>query len=205
MQKQWLRWAKELQSIAQAGLAYSKDKYDMERFQQIRDLSVEILDQYTDMDHGKIKDLFCGETGYQTPKVDIRGAIFKDDRILLVKESTDGCWAMPGGWAEVGLSVRENVMKEAKEEAGACVVPKRIIAIQDRNRHNEPVSAFDIYKIFVLCDWVEGKFEENIETEDYGFFTLSDLPALSVGRNTKEQIQICFEAQADERAAVVFD
>ena len=107
MEPKWLTWAKQLQSIAQAGLTYSKDKYDIERFQQIRELSVEILNEYTEICNEKIKDLFCNEVGYQTPKIDIRGAVFKDDKILLVKESIDGLWSIPGGWAEPGLSIKE--------------------------------------------------------------------------------------------------
>lgn len=126
MDPKWLCWAKQLQSIAQAGLAYSKDKYDIERFQQIRNLSAEILSEYTGISNEKIKELFCNETGYQTPKVDVRGAIFKDDKILLVKESIDGSWSMPGGWAEPNLSVKENIIKEVKEEAGLYIMEQNI-------------------------------------------------------------------------------
>lgn len=160
MKPKWLNWAKQLQSLAQAGLTYSKDKYDIERFQQIRNLSVEILSEYTGISNEKIEDLFCNEIGYQTPKIDIRGAIFKENKILLVKESVDGCWSMPGGWAEFNLSIKENIIKEAREEAGLNVVPKRLIAVLDRNKHNEPVSAYGIYKIFVLCELIDGAFEK---------------------------------------------
>jgi len=205
MEPKWLSWAKQLQSIAQAGLAYSKDKYDMERFQQIRDLSVEILSEHTGVSNEKIKDLFCNETGYQTPKVDVRGAIFKDDKILLVKESVDGCFSMPGGWAEVNLSVKENIIKEAKEEAGVNVVPKRIIAVLDRNKNNVPVFAYGIYKIFVLCELIDGDFEENIETEESGFFSLADLPPLSLERNSKKQIEMCFESKSQDNFSTIFD
>lgn len=205
MEPKWLSWAKQLQSIAQAGLAYSKDKYDIERFQQIRDLSVEILSEYTGMNNEKIEDLFCNETGYQTPKVDIRGVIFKDNKILLVKESIDGCWSMPGGWAEVNLSIKENIIKEAKEEAGVNVVPKKIIAVLDRNKNNVPVSAYGIYKIFVLCDLIDGVFEENIETEESGFFSLTDLPPLSLERNSKKQVEMCFEAKSNDNFFIIFD
>jgi ADP-ribose pyrophosphatase YjhB (NUDIX family) len=166
MEPKWLSWAKQLQSIAQAGLTYSRDKYDMERFQQIRDLSAEILSEHTEMDIEKVRDLFCNETGYQTPKVDIRGAVFQGDKILLVKESIDGCWTIPGGWAEVNLSVKENVVKEVMEEAGLNVKPKRLIAVLDAGRHNQPVKVYGIYKIFVLCELIDGAFKKNIETED---------------------------------------
>jgi ADP-ribose pyrophosphatase YjhB (NUDIX family) len=205
MENKWIYWAQKLQSIAQAGLAYSKDKYDIERFQQIRDLSVEILEEYTELGEEKIKALFCNESGYQTPKVDIRAAIFKDSKILLVKESIDGCWSLPGGWADVDLSVKENIIKEAKEEAGVNVLPKRIIAILDRNKHNSPVSVYGIYKIFVLCELIDGAFEENIETEASGFFSLSNLPPLSIDRITEKQIEMCLQAQLEDNFQPIFD
>lgn len=205
MEEKWLTWARKLQAIAQAGLEYSKDKYDIERFQQIRDLSVEILNEYTELSNEKIKDLFCNEVGYQTPKVDIRGVTFKDNKILLVKESIDGCWSLPGGWAEVDLSVKENVIKEAKEEAGVNVIPKRIIAVLDRNKNNKPIHAYGIYKIFVLCELIDGDFKKNIETEESGFFSLEELPPLSLGRNNEKQIEMCFKAKDDENFQVIFD
>lgn len=121
-------------------------------------------------DTGCPKDLCCNETGYQTPKIDIRGAVIKDDKLLLVKEGVDGCWSIPGGWAEFNLSINENIVKEVLEEAGLNVIPKRLIAVLYRNKHNEPATAYGIYKIFVLCRLIDGVFEKNIETEDSGFF-----------------------------------
>lgn len=205
MEQRWLSWAKRLQSIAQAGLTYSKDKYDIERFDQIRELSVEILNEYTEMNNEKIKNLFCNETGYQTPKIDIRGAIFKEDKILLVKESIDGCWAMPGGWAEFNLSIKENIVKEAKEEAGVNVIPKQLIAVLDRSKHSELACPYGIYKIFVLCELIDGAFVKNIETEASDFFPFTELPELSLGRNTKEQIKMCFKANEDKNFFTIFD
>jgi ADP-ribose pyrophosphatase YjhB (NUDIX family) len=205
MEPKWLSWAKKLQSIAQAGLTYSKDKYDIERFQQIRDLSAEILNEYTEISNEKIKNLFCNETGYQTPKVDIRGAVFKDDKILLVKESIDGCWSIPGGWAEINLSIKENIVKELLEEAGLNVVPRRLIAVLDRSKHNHPVTAYGMYKVFVLCELVDGEFEKNMETEESGFFSLADLPPLSTERITGKQIAMCFEAKDNDNFLTIFD
>ena len=121
MNEKWLQWASELQSIAQAGLTFSTDKYDLDRYQQIRSIVVDILHEYTDIDHKKIRDLFASETGYQTPKVDIRAAVFKDDKILMVKEKVDGTWSLPGGWADVNTSVSESAIRECLEEAGAIV------------------------------------------------------------------------------------
>lgn len=205
MEPRWLDWAKRLQSIAQAGLEYSKDKYDVERFYQIRDISVEILEEYTETSSEKIKELFCNETGYQTPKVDIRAAIFVGNEILLVKESVDGRWSMPGGWAESNLSVKENAVKEVKEEAGLNVIAERLIAVLDRSKHIDEVSPYGIYKIFVLCKLVGGEFVPNIETEESRFFKIDDLPELSTGRNTKEQIEMCYKAYIDLNSFTIFD
>lgn len=166
-------------------MTYSNDRYDIERFNQIRNLSIEILNEYTDIDNKKIKNLFCNETGYQTPKIDIRGAIFKEDKILLVKETIDGWWVMPGGWVEVNLSIRENIIKEVKEESGVNISPKRIIAILDRKKHNTSPSPYGIYKIFVLCDSIDGQYKSNIGTEKSEFFDRNNLPQLSLLRNTK--------------------
>lgn len=201
----WLEYAKKLQAIAQAGLTYSKDKYDIERFEQIRDISIDIISNYTEMEHEKVRNLFANETGYQTPKVDVRGAIFKDGKILLVKEKIDGLWALPGGWADVDLSLKENVIKEAKEEAGVEIEPKRIIAVLDRKKHNSPPMPYGIYKIFVECDFLDGQFEENIETAESGFFALDNLPPLSIGRNTQEQIEMCFNIRKKEAHEAIFD
>ena len=132
MDSNWLDWAKQLQSIAQAGLTYSKDVYDMERFEQIREISIEMMSTYTEMDTPFIRELFANETGYATPKVDIRAVVFKDNRILLVKENTDGRWALPGGWADIGLTPREVAVKEAKEESGFEAKPVKLLGVSDK-------------------------------------------------------------------------
>lgn len=205
MIQKWLKWATEIQSIAQAGLTYSKDKYDLERFEQLKKISAEIISEHTEVEVEKVKDLIDMEEGYLTPKVDVRGAIIKEDKILLVKESIDGYWSMPGGWADVNLSVSENIIKEAKEEAGVNIIPRKIIAILDRNKHNKPISIQSIYKIFILCDFIGGEFEKNTETEESRFFKLDELPSLSTARNTLEQIKMCFEACNKEVFETIFD
>jgi len=155
MNEKWLFWASELQSIAQAGLTFCENNYDRERYEKIRNIVIEILHEYTETDHKKIRELFASETGYQTPKVDIRASVFKDNKILMVKEKVDGAWALPGGWADVNSSVSESAIRECKEEAGALVKPKRIIAIHMGNKHNNHNFPFTIYKIFVECELVE--------------------------------------------------
>lgn len=203
--EQWLSWAVELQSLAQAGLTYGKDVYDLERYERIREISAEIIAGKTDIPLEKVKDLFCGETGYQTPKLDTRAAIFKDDKILLVKEN-NGRWSLPGGWVDVNVSVPENAVKEVREEAGLDVKAERIIAVQDRAKHNLPPSAWGICKVFVLCSVTGGQFQENIETTGSEYFSESELPAeLSSDKNTREQIHMCFQAYRDKNWVTAFD
>ena len=205
MNEKWLKWASELQSIAQAGLTFAENQYDIDRYQQIRTLTIEILHEYTDLSHEKIRDLFASETGYQTPKVDIRAAVFKDDKILMVKEKVDGKWSLPGGWADVNTSVSESAVRECLEEAGAIVKPKKIIAIHMANKQNNFVYPFTIYKIFVECVLIEYGFKENTETSGSRFFSIDNLPELSTERNSPEQIKMCFEAKRYKVFETVFD
>ena len=205
MNNKWLEWATELQSIAQAGLTFGENQYDRDRYQHIRDLSVDILHEYTEMDHNKIRDLFASETGYQTPKVDIRAAVFNENRILLVNEKIDGKWSLPGGWADVNSSVSDSAVRECFEEAGALVKPERIVAIHLGNRHNNHNFPFTIYKIFVECELIEYRFAENTETLGSDFFSQDNLPELSTERNTSEQINMCFEAKKCKVFETLFD
>lgn len=197
--------AVELQALSQAGLEYSKDNFDIERFTRIREISAEIISLKSELSLEKVTELFCNETGYQTPKIDTRAVIFKDDKILLVKEALSNDWSLPGGWMDVGESLRSNIVKEVKEEAGLDVTATRVIAIHDRDKHNEPKLAHKVCKIFVLCDLLGGSFEANTETIESGFFSLSDLPKLSETRNTKSQIELCFKARSKEHWDVEFD
>lgn len=191
--EKWLEWAVELQSLAQAGLTYGKDKFDLERYRRIRDIAAEMVSLKTDIPAGTVRELFCNETGYQTPKLDTRAALFRDGKILLVREE-NGTWSLPGGWVDVNVSVGENVVKEVREEAGLEAVPELVIAVQDRDRHNRPVYAHKICKIFVLCTALGGSFTPNLETVDSGYFPLDALPPLSEDKTTAEQIAMCFEA-----------
>ncbi len=201
----WLKWAIELQSLSQSALAYCKDPFDIERFHRIREISAEILAQHTDLPLEKVKDLFCGETGYQTPKLDCRAAVIQEDKILLVQENS-GLWALPGGWMDVGLSVRENTIKEAKEEAGVDVSPCRIIAVQDwaKRNHSGP-AAHSICKVFVLCSLLGGEFQVNNETTASGWFDLENLPPLAEEKTNRDQIALCLSAGYAEHWETVFD
>ncbi len=202
--EKWLKLAIEIQSLAQNGLEYSNNVYDIERYKRLREIAAEMLEMKTGISVEKVKDLFCNETGYQTPKLDTRAAIFKDNKILLVHEN-NGTWSLPGGWVDVLETVKSNTIKEVKEETGLDVITKKIIAIQDRNKHNKPIYAYGVCKIFVLCDVIGGKFEKNIETTETEYFSIDNLPLLAEEKNNKEQIEMCFRAAKDENWKVEFE
>lgn len=193
---QLLDWAVELQSLAQAGLFYSKDVYDIERFTRIREIAAEMVGQISELPLEKVKELFCCETGYQTPKLDTRAAIFQGDKILLVREN-NGLWSLPGGWVDVNLSIGENAVKEVREEAGLEVTIDRVIALLDRNKHNQPPYAYGVCKVFFLCTVLSGSFSPNIETTASGYFSLDELPPLCRDKCTEDQVRLCFRAKDD--------
>ena len=202
--EKWLQWAVELQSLAQAGLFYSNEKYELERYERIREISAEMISYQSEMPLEKVKDLFCSDVGYQTPKIDTRAAIFKDGKILLVHEA-NGTWALPGGWADVHISVEENTIKEVKEEAGLDVRVKRIIAVQDREKHNLPIYAYKVCKIFMQCEVIGGEFVPNLETTGFDYFGVDELPCLAEEKNNREQIEMCFRAMRAEAWEALFD
>ena len=198
--ERWLKWAMEIQSIAQAGLAYTDNVYDIERYERLREISAEMIAEKSNISLEKIKDLFCNETGYQTPKIDTRAVIFKDDKILLVHEN-NGTWSLPSGWCDVLESVKSNTIKEVKEETGLNIKATKVIALQDRNKHNEPIYAYGICKIFIMCEVIDGEFTENIETTEIKYFSLNELPE----NCTREQVEMCFKAYNDKKWQVQFD
>ena len=203
--EKWLKWAIEIQSLAQSGLAYTNNVYDIERYERLREISAEMLAEKTDLSIEKVKDLFCNETGYQTPKIDTRAAVFKDNKILLTHEN-NGTWSLPGGWCDVLESVKSNTIKEVKEETGLDVNTIKVIAIQDRNKHNKPIYAYGVCKVFILCDIVGGEFKENIETTEIKYFSLNELPSnLAIEKTNKEQIEMCFKAYKDKNWQTQFD
>ena len=203
--EKWLKWAIEIQSLAQAGLEYTNNVYDIERYERLREISAEMIAEKTDLNIDKVKNLFCNETGYQTPKIDTRAVIFKDNKILLVHEN-NGTWSLPGGWCDVLESIKSNTEKEVKEETGLNVEAIKVISIQDRNKHNKPIYAYGVCKVFVLCDIIDGEFIKNIETTEIKYFSLDNLPNnLAEEKTNKEQIEMCFEAYKDKNWQVQFD
>ena len=201
----WTAWAVELQSLAQAGLTYGHDVYDLERYTRIREIAAEMMAEKTELPVEKVTSLFCNETGYQTPKIDTRAAVFQKGKILLVHEK-NGTWSLPGGWCDVNQTIGENTEKETLEEAGFRVRAKRLIAVQDRNKHNEPPYAYGIVIVFLLCELLSGEFVPNIGTTEIGWFSGEDLPEnLALEKTTKAQIEMCFEAEKDKNWKVLFD
>ena len=202
----WKKWAQELQFLSQCSLAYSKDKFDRERSERIREIACDMLSFKYDIPIEKVKLDFAGELGYQTPKEETRAAVIKDNKILLVKEQLDGKWALPGGYQDVNMSIKENAIKEASEEAGAVVNPVKIIAVLDYNRHHHVNFPFGMVKVFVLCEYVSHSFVENTETLGAEFYSLDKLPELSTTRTTKKQLEMCFDCYNNiENWETIFD
>ncbi len=201
----WIEFAVRIQSIAQAGLQYGKDKYDKERYEELRKISAEMMSAKTDIPTDTVYGLFCNETGYQTPKVDTRAAVFIKDKILLVHEN-NGTWALPGGWCDVDQSVASNTEKEVKEETGFTVESEKIIAVQDWRKHNVTNYAYGVVKVFVLCRYKSGEFKDNIETTEVGLFDKNGLPDnLATEKCTKEQILMCFDSYENQNLPTLFD
>jgi ADP-ribose pyrophosphatase YjhB (NUDIX family) len=205
LEPKWLDWAKQLQSIAQVGLTYSKDVYDLERFELIRKLSIDILAHHTELDRTIIRDLFANETGYATPKVDVRAVVFQDEKILMVRENSDGKWALPGGWADIGLAPSKVAVKEVKEESGFDVKVDKLLAVIDMKCHPHPPSPYHVYKLLIQCEIIGGHATEGIETSGVGFFAENELPPLSTARNTKSQIELAFKYLKNPHEIVYFD
>lgn len=199
-----IQYIAELQSIAQAGLHYGKDHFDLERYARLREIAAEMMAMKTELPLETVKGLFCADSGYQTPKVDTRAAVFRDGKILLVHEA-NGFWSLPGGWCEFNLSPAANTVKEAKEEAGRDIRILSVIAVQDRSAHNVPVYTFGIVKLFYLCEELGGEFAPNSETTEAAYFAEEALPPLDKDKNTEEQVRMCFEAQRAEHWATRFD
>lgn len=205
MSLKWLDWAQRIQAISQSGITFSKDVYDLERYEALRELSVEIMQEHTGMEMQKVKDLFAGEKGYQTPKMDVRGAVFHEGKILMVKENSDDKWSLPGGFCDIGLSPAENIAKEIQEEAGFKVVPTILLALLDMNKHPHPPQPFHYYKLFIRCEIVGGEAKNGVETKGVDFFPKDDLPQLSLNRNVMPQLQMLFEFASDPSKETVFD
>lgn len=187
-QPQWLTWARQLQATAQTGLTYAKDPFDIERYTAMRELAAQIVAQHAGADVGEVRELFAGQVGHATPKVDVRGVVFRDESILLVRERSDGRWTLPGGWADPGEGPSVAAVREVYEESGFRTRAVKLLAVYNRSQHDHPPLMFEVYKLFFLCEIVGGMATESLETSGVGFFREAALPELSRGRVTPKQI-----------------
>lgn len=204
----WLHWARELQALAQTGLAFTKDPYDRERYERLRAMAAEMLAAGSDVPLATIAGLFDAQTGYATPKIEVRAGVFDDrGRILLVREALDrDRWTLPGGWADVNLTAAQNVAKEVREESGYEVRVGKLAAVWDRARQGHPPSAWSCYKLFFLCEVTGGAARTSIETTEVAWFAADEIPAdISLGRVLPKQIARLFVHAADAALPTDFD
>ena len=203
---QWLRWARELQALAQTGSHFATSDYDRDRYNRISEIAAEIFARQGDKEGSEIRTIFSADSGYATPKVDVRAVVFQNQQILLVQERSDGLWTLPGGWADVNDSPSEAVEKEVLQESGFTVRAQRLLAVFDRAKHpHEPPFPFHIYKLFFLCEIKSGEAKPSAETSSVGFFGPAALPPLSLSRITDEQIHFCFAAGLSASTPTAFD
>ena len=190
----WIQWAGRLQAISQNGLHYSDNVYDIERYQAIRQIAAEIMEAGSGSAQKKILGVFSDQAGHATPKVDVRGVVFRENRILLVQEKEDGGWTIPGGWADPDETPAEAAPREVFEESGFSVKPVRLLSVYDRTLHGHaPPHPFRIYKMFFLCEILGGEPKPSPETLNVAFFGQNDIPPLSLGRTTLPQIDRFYE------------
>jgi ADP-ribose pyrophosphatase YjhB (NUDIX family) len=205
-QTRWVEWSKRLQAIAQNGLTFAHDPYDAERYRAVRQIAAEMLAEGTGLPQSVIIGLLDQDTGYATPKVDIRGVVFRAGKLLLVREKTDGRWSLPGGWADVGESPAQNVVREIREETGFLTRASKVLAVFDRGVHpHEPPFPFHVYKIFMRCEIVGGSETPSSETDAVEFFGEAELPELSITRVTPGQIRRVFEHHRAPELPTDFD
>jgi len=189
----WLDWTKRLQAIAQTGLSYANDVYDVERYEALRDIVAEVIAGYADADLREIHGLLTGEAGHATPKVAVQGVVFQDDRLLLVRQRDEGAWSLPGGWVDVGESPGEAAVREVHEESGFRTEARKLLAVYDRDRHGHTPLPFHVYTLLFSCELIGGEATPSVETDAVDFFAEDALPGLSAGRVTAKQIARLFE------------
>jgi len=207
MEPVWLVWARELQAIAQTGLTFTTSTFDRERYQAIRSLAARMLATYSDANFGRLEGLFAQQAGYATPKVDVRGAVIENGRILLVREIEDsGRWTMPGGWADVNQSPSECVIRELREETGLEVTVRKLAAVYDRTRQGHPPHPFSVYRLFFICHAIGGAPTAGLETSEVAFFDENEIPQdLSAERILPHQIRRMFEHARNKDLPTDFD
>ena len=201
----WLEWAREIQALAQTGNHYANNEFQSQRYVRLMEIAAEIVSEHSDLQISELLQLFCAQTGYATPRVDVRGAVFSDGKLLLVRERMDGGWTMPGGWADVGDVPSLAAEREVWEEAGFRVKARRVVGVYDANRF-DPLYLFHAFKIVFLCDLIDGEATPSNETSEVAFFSLDELPQPLSGERTKpRQIQDAFAMLQNPDLPTVFD
>jgi ADP-ribose pyrophosphatase YjhB (NUDIX family) len=202
---QWLEWARELQALAQTGLHYAENEYQRERYHRLTEIAAEIVSEHSGKPYPQILDIFNRQVGYATPRVDVRGAVFRNGELLLVREIQDGGWTMPGGWADVGDIPSQAAEREVWEEAGFRVKTCKVIGVYDANRTG-PLEIFHAFKIVFLCDIFGGEPRPSSETSEIAFFSRHSIPGILSGERTKRHhILDAFNALDQPDIATVFD
>lgn len=197
---------KRVQALAEIGLHYAENPFDRERYEELHEISLQMLEQLTDVPIEKIVPVIQESNGYKTPKVDVRAVVFNEkDQILLIQEKVDSLWAMPGGWSDISYSPAEVAEKECFEEAGMKVKATRLLALLDKQKQNMPPAFEYVYKIYLLCEKIDDHLVSGSETLDARWFDEDNLPDLSTPRNTVEQIKMMFEYHRGERNEACFD
>ncbi len=184
----WLEIARELQQLSQTGAAFAVTDYEKQRYKRLTEIVADIISHHTDLEKESVQKVFMNQPGYATPKVDVRSAVIKGGKILLVQETTDNYWAMPGGWADVGNVPSEVAIRETKEESGFDVKPIKVIGVYDANRIGRRLEFFHAFKIIFLCELIGGEAKTSDETLDVQFFDLNNLPPLSLNRTNEKHI-----------------
>jgi ADP-ribose pyrophosphatase YjhB (NUDIX family) len=202
---EWLRWARELQALSQIGISTHSEGYDLENYRRVGEIAAEMVAHQTDLPTVDVKECFRVQPGYATAKVDVRGAVVRDGALLLVRERSDGRWAMPGGWADVGDLPSAMVAREVREESGFVVRPTRVVGVFDANRSPRAMEFFHAYKVVFLCDLVAGEPTPSDETSDVAFFPPDDLPPLSRFRTDDRHVSEVFAHVADPTRPAAFD
>jgi ADP-ribose pyrophosphatase YjhB (NUDIX family) len=201
----WLEWAREIQALAQTGIHYAENDYQRQRYQRMMEIAAEIVSEHSNLEYPPVLEAFLSPIGYTTPRVDVRGAIFQDNRLLLVRESMDGGWTLPGGWADVGEAPSLAAEREVWEEAGFHVKAKKVVGVYDANRVGR-LELFHAYKIVFLCEITGGKARTSQETTEVAFFGRDELPEVLSGERTKlRHILDAFTCHDDPGYSTVFD
>lgn len=205
MVPKWLQWAQRMQAIAQNGLQYTQNTFDKLRYRDMQQLAAEVLAAYASGELPEVAEMLALERGHATPKICVRGAVFRNNQILMVRERSDGKWTLPGGWCDVNESASESVVKEVREESGFLTRAVKLAALYDRNKHPHPPHPFHVYKLFFICEIIGGKPAHGLETDGVGFFAENGLPALSSGRVLASQIRRMFEHRREPNLPADFD